>query len=80
MAETWDKNMIDKDEYPPDRRDRGALRKPLARLVWMAPAGRGRRLAHHRVSEAAAMLGGIELKWRWARAEAQGCQPRKPNL
>ncbi len=37
MAESFDKNMIDKDEYPADGRDRASLRehrgRPVPRLV-----------------------------------------------
>ena len=46
MAETADKNMIDKDEYPADGRDRGPLRQhdrqplELARTPRRRPAAR----------------------------------------
>ena len=36
MAETFDKNMIDKDEYPPHCGDRGALRGNGRRSVQRA--------------------------------------------
>ncbi len=43
MAETFDKNMIDKDEYPADRRDRAALCEHRRRSVPRADRRRRNR-------------------------------------
>ncbi len=54
MAETFDKNMIDKDEYPVDRGDRAALRVHGGRPVPRRSPARRRpvqrlRGVHHRL-------------------------------
>jgi glutamate decarboxylase len=67
MAETFDKNMIDKDEYP-RRGDRIPLRqhgrRPVPRAGLIRACARHRRARPSGSSEAV-MLGGLALKWRW---------------
>ncbi|MGH9280975.1 MAG: glutamate decarboxylase [Acidimicrobiales bacterium] len=80
MAETFDKNMIDKDEYPRTAELEQRCVNMLSRL-WNSP--------HHEVatgtsttgSSEAAMLAGMALKWRWReRRRAAGKPTDRPNL
>ena len=74
MAECFDKNMIDKDEYPQTAEIEMRCVKILADL-WNAPdARRGDRLSTTGSSEAA-MLGGLALKRRWRAARGRGSRP-----
>ena len=80
IADTLDKNMIDKDEYPQTAILENRCVRMLADL-WHAPD------ALHAVgtstigSSEAAMLGGLALKWRWReRRRAEGKPTDKPNL
>lgn len=78
MAESFDKNMIDKDEYPRT----AAIEERCVNIVsnlFNAPAeGVG---ASAIGSSEAVMLAGMALKWRWrARRGAQGKPTDKPNL
>jgi glutamate decarboxylase len=80
MAECFDKNMIDKDEYPQTAELETRCVKMLSRL-WNAPdAGQATGCSTTGSSEAA-MLGGLALKRRWQkRRAAEGKPADKPNL
>ena len=80
MAECFDKNMIDKDEYPQTAEIEARCVNMLSRL-WHAPeAGEATGCSTTGSSEAA-MLGGLALKRRWQqRREAEGKPADKPNL
>lgn len=84
MAETFDKNMIDKDEYPAtaeietrcvnmvaDLFHAEGLTSDPASATGVSTVG----------SSEAVMLGGLALKWRWRqRREQEGKDTTKPNL
>ncbi|ROZ49806.1 glutamate decarboxylase [Rhodococcus sp. WS3] len=84
MAETFDKNMIDKDEYPAtaeietrcvnmvaDLFHAEGLTSDPASATGVSTVG----------SSEAVMLGGLALKWRWRqRREQEGKDATKPNL
>jgi len=78
MAECFNKNMIDKDEYP----QTAELEKRCVNIIanlWHAP-GPATGCSTTGSSEAG-MLGGLALLWRWrARQQAAGASPTKPNL
>jgi glutamate decarboxylase len=80
IAETLDKNMIDKDEYP----QTAALENRCVRMLsdlWHAPDARNAVGTSTIGSSEAAMLGGLALKWRWReRMRAAGKPADKPNL
>jgi len=79
MADTFEKNMIDKDEYPQTAELELRCTNILADL-WHADAGRAIGTSTTGSSEAA-MLGGMALLWRWrARRRAEGKPVDKPNL
>jgi glutamate decarboxylase len=84
MAETFDKNMIDKDEYP-------ATAAIEARCVAMvADLFHAEGLRNDDASSAtgvstigsseAVMLGGLAMKWRWREKVGDGWKGRTPNL
>jgi glutamate decarboxylase len=80
MAETADKNMIDKDEYPQTAEIEARCVNILADL-WNAPEHATATGCSTTGSSEAAMLAGMALKWRWrARREAAGKPTDKPNL
>jgi glutamate decarboxylase len=83
MAECFDKNMIDKDEYPQTAELERRCVNMLAHL-WHAPAtGRGPVAPGCSTtgSSEACMLGGMALLWRWrARRAAAGAATSAPNL
>ena len=81
MAETADKNMIDKDEYPQTAAIESRCVNMLANL-WHAPEQEGPATGCSTTgSSEAAMLAGMALKWRWrARQEKQGKPTGRPNL
>jgi glutamate decarboxylase len=89
MAECFDKNMIDKDEYPQTAELERRCVNILADL-WHAPtvaAGTDGQAAASAVgcsttgSSEACMLGGMALLWRWrARRTAAGAAATTPNL
>ena len=80
MAETVDKNMIDKDEYPQTAEIELRCVNMLADL-WHAPAGEKVTGCSTTGSSEAAMLGGMALKWRWReRRRAAGQPTDRPNL
>jgi glutamate decarboxylase len=80
MAETADKNMIDKDEYPQTAEFERRCVNMIGRL-WHAP-GDGDLTGTSTIgSSEAAMLGGLALKWRWReRMRAAGMPSDRPNL
>lgn len=80
MAETFDKNMIDKDEYPQTAEIELRCVNILARL-WNAPDAKEATGCSTIGSSEAAMLGGMALKWQWRkRRQAQGKPADQPNL
>ncbi len=79
MAETADKNMIDKDEYPQTAEIEARCVGILADL-WHAPEGGAPGCSTTGSSEAA-MLAGLALKWRWReRMHAAGKPTDRPNM
>jgi glutamate decarboxylase len=80
MAETADKNMIDKDEYPQTAEIEARCVRILAKL-WNSPESADATGCSTTGSSEAAMLGGMALKWRWReRMRAAGKPTDKPNL
>jgi glutamate decarboxylase len=80
MAETFDKNMIDKDEYPQTAELERRCVNILADLWHAHPDGNATGTSTTGSSEAA-MLGGMALLWRWrARRRAAGKPADTPNL
>jgi len=80
MAETFDKNMIDKDEYPQTAEIELRCVNMIARL-WNAPKGAAATSCSTIGSSEAAMLGGMALKWqRRYRRQKEGKPTDKPNL
>jgi glutamate decarboxylase len=80
MAETADKNMIDKDEYPQTAEMERRCVNILGDL-WHAPGGGDATGTSTTGSSEAAMLGGMALKWRWReRRRAAGLPADQPNL
>lgn len=80
MTETFDKNLIDKDEYPQTAAIELRCVNILARL-WNAPESETATGCSTVGSSEAAMLGGMALKWNWRkRRQAQGKPADKPNL
>ncbi|ARI82654.1 glutamate decarboxylase [Microcystis sp. LEGE 00066] len=80
MAETFDKNMIDRDEYPQTAEIELRCVNMIARL-WNAPEGAAATGCSTIGSSEAAMLGGMALKWQWRkRRQKKGKPTDKPNL
>ena len=80
MAETFDKNMIDKDEYPRTAELELRCVNMLSRL-WNSPAGEQATGTSTTGSSEAAMLGGMALKWRWRdRQKTAGKATDSPNM
>jgi glutamate decarboxylase len=80
MAECFDKNMIDKDEYPQTAELEARCVNILSRL-WHAPDDDEATGCSTTGSSEAAMLGGLALKRRWQhRRKAEGKPADKPNL
>ncbi len=79
MAETFDKNMIDKDEYPQTAEIERRCVNIVADL-FNAPSGDAVGVSTIGSSEAV-MLGGLAMKWRWRqRREAAGLTTDQPNM
>ncbi len=84
MAETFDKNMIDKDEYPAT----AAIEQRCVCMV--ADLFHAEHLRDDDPASAigvstigsseAVMLGGLALKWRWKERVGHGWRTRTPNL
>ncbi len=80
MAETFDKNMIDKDEYPRTA-DLEMRCVNMISHLWSAPDEGGATGTSTTGSSEAAMLGGMALKWRWRQRMEQAGKPvGKPNM
>jgi glutamate decarboxylase len=85
MAECFDKNMIDKDEYPQTAELERRCVNILADLWHAPPAPTGNAIGavgcSTTGSSEACMLGGMALLWRWrARKAAAGESASSPNL
>ncbi|TAJ46451.1 MAG: glutamate decarboxylase [Herbiconiux sp.] len=79
-AETADKNMVDKDEYPQTAAIETRCWTMLAGL-WNAPDASKAIGTSTIGSSEACMLGGLALKRRWQHArKAAGLSTEKPNL
>jgi glutamate decarboxylase len=80
MAQTADKNMIDKDEYPQTAEIEARCVNIIASL-WNAPACDSATGCSTTGSSEAVMLGGLALKWRWReRMRAAGKPTERPNI
>jgi glutamate decarboxylase len=80
MSETFDKNMIDKDEYPRTAEIEMRCVNMLSRL-WSSPDREEATGTSTTGSSEAAMLGGMALKWRWRdRQRAAGKPTDTPNM
>ena len=80
MAETFDKNMIDKDEYPQTAELELRCVNMLSRL-WHSPDHEDAVGCSTIGSSEAAMLGGLALKWKWRERMKAANQPTdRPNL
>jgi len=80
MAETFDKNMIDKDEYPQTAELEMRCVNMLSRL-WNSPSTDEATGCSTTGSSEAAMLGGMALKRRWQqRRRAAGKSTERPNM
>ncbi|MFF4749507.1 glutamate decarboxylase [Streptomyces sp. NPDC002514] len=80
MAETAEKNLADRAEYPQITAMEERCVQMLARL-WHAPRPELVRGCSTTGSSEAAMLGGLALKRRWqTRRRAQGKDVTRPNL
>ena len=80
MADTADKNMIDKDEYPQTAELEARCVNMIAEL-WNSPESENATGCSTTGSSEAAMLAGLALKWRWReRMRAAGKPTDKPNL
>jgi glutamate decarboxylase len=80
MAECFDKNMIDKDEYPETAEIEMRCVNILANL-WNAPDAAEATGCSTTGSSEAAMLGGLALKRRWQHARRAAGKPvDRPNL
>jgi glutamate decarboxylase len=84
MAEAFDKNMIDKDEYPAT----AAIEQRCVNMVADLFHAEGLRDDDPASatgvstigSSEAVMLGGLALKWRWRQRVGAGWKARTPNL
>ncbi|MGL6236416.1 MAG: glutamate decarboxylase [Segniliparus sp.] len=85
MAEAFDKNMIDKDEYPATAAIETRCVSMVADLFHapgLDPADAASATGVSTIgSSEAVMLGGLALKWRWRLArQAAGKDTSRPNL
>jgi glutamate decarboxylase len=80
MAKAFDKNMIDKDEYPQTAEIERRCVAMLSEL-WHGPQGEDAMGCSTTGSSEAAMLGGLALKRRWQHArKAAGKPTDNPNI
>jgi glutamate decarboxylase len=80
MTECFDKNMIDKDEYPQTAEIEARCVNMLSRL-WHGPESEQATGCSTTGSSEAAMLGALALKRQWQlRREAEGKPTDRPNL
>ena len=78
MTECFDKNMIDKDEYPQTAEIEHRCINIVSRLFHASDEGVGVSTIG---SSEAVMLAGLALKWRWReRRRAAGLSTDRPNL
>ncbi|HEB70630.1 MAG TPA: glutamate decarboxylase [Desulfobulbus sp.] len=79
MASCFDKNMIDKDEYP----QTAEIEQRCVNMIldlFNAPGGQGLGVSTIGSSEAV-MLAGLALKWKWReRMKASGKSTDRPNI
>ncbi|WP_424936505.1 MULTISPECIES: glutamate decarboxylase [Bacteria] len=79
-ADAFDKNMIDKDEYPQTAAIETACQRMIADL-WHAPDPDTAPATSTVGSSEACMLAGLALKRRWQhRRKAAGAEVERPNL
>ena len=80
MAETFEKNIIDKDEYPQTAEIEKRCINMFAKL-WNAPLN-GTAVGTSTVgSSEGCMLAGLAFKWRWrSKRKLEGKSTDKPNL
>jgi len=80
MSDCFDKNMIDKDEYPQTAEIENRCVTMLANL-WNAADHETATGTSTIGSSEAAMLGGMALKWNWrARMQQAGRAADRPNI
>jgi glutamate decarboxylase len=80
MADTADKNMIDKDEYPQTAEIEARCVNMIADL-WNSPESENATGCSTTGSSEAAMLAGLALKWRWRERMSKAGKPTdRPNL
>jgi glutamate decarboxylase len=80
MAETADKNMIDKDEYPQTAEIEARCVNIIANL-WHASHQESATGCSTTGSSEAVMLGALALKWRWRKRQVAAGKPAdRPNL
>ena len=80
MIECFEKNMIDKDEYPQTAEIEARCVNILGDL-WHAPGGAPATGCSTTGSSEAAMLGGLAMKRRWVqRRTAEGKSTDRPNM
>jgi glutamate decarboxylase len=80
MADTADKNMIDKDEYPQTAEIEARCVSIIADM-WNSPGHEQATGCSTTGSSEAAMLGGLALKWRWRERMRKAGKPTdRPNL
>jgi glutamate decarboxylase len=80
MTECFDKNMIDKDEYPQTAEIEARCVNMLSRL-WHGPESEQATGCSTTGSSEAAMLGALALKRQWQlRRQAEGKPTDRPNL
>ncbi|GAC1378006.1 MAG: glutamate decarboxylase [Ktedonobacteraceae bacterium] len=80
MEETFDKNMIDKDEYPQTAELEKRCVSMIANL-WHAPEGAETIGTSTLGSSEACMLAGMAFKWKWReRRRAEGKSTERPNI
>ena len=80
MSECFDKNMIDKDEYPQTAEIENRCVNMIADL-WNSPEHETATGTSTIGSSEAAMLGGMAMKWNWREKMKQAGKPAdKPNI
>ena len=80
MAETADKNMIDKDEYPQTAEIESRCVRIISQL-WHAPESQTATGCSTTGSSEAVMLAAMAMKWRWReRRRVNGQSVDRPNL
>jgi glutamate decarboxylase len=80
LTETFEKNMIDKDEYPQTAEIEMRCVNILSRL-WNSPEHEEATGTSCIGSSEASMLGGMALKWKWReKMRAEGKPDDKPNM